>query len=182
MRDNEDATAGGLLTLVAVFLLAGFLFIAGGWPIDRISDLGISSFSALPANQLRFEVFNLMVTTWRTMPIIILIGGGFNYIIHSMRQFSGPSSIGDMIYSASEMILGSVVIMALEMFGGGALETVTSAASGLPAETGSFVIIQYLPGAFYGFCLIAMIGLIINYLIVCASVIDYSTSQAYGAF
>ena len=63
--DNEDASAGGLLTLVTVFILAGILFLLIGFAVDKIVLVGLKMFSGIGTSQMRFDIVNLQLLVFR---------------------------------------------------------------------------------------------------------------------
>ena len=180
--DHEEASAGGIITLVAVFLVSGILFVAIGYGIDKITLLTATLYATSPASQIRFDTVEWMIAIFRIEPIILLIGAGINYFVNSIREYSGAVSLSVLLSGAAEMIALSIVLIAMTLFGGGAVDQVIYFINnwqigGTPIDL--FSAIQYTGVVFYGFMLLINISLIIQFLILCVQTVDYANVRTY---
>lgn len=180
--DHEEASAGGIVTLIAVFLVAGVLFVAIGFGIDRITLITNALYGTSPSSQIRFDTVEFMIATFRIEPIILLIGVGINYINNSIREYSGAISLSTLLMGAAEMITLTILLIAFTLFGGGAIDQIISymttwQVGGNPIEL--FSAVQYSGVLFYGFMLLINIALIIQFLILCVQTVDYSNVRTY---
>jgi len=179
IHNNENASAGGIVTLVAIFLLAGALFIANGYAIDRFTQIAnIASFAGGAASQLRYDVINLMVMVFRFEPILVLLSLGINRLMSANMQFSEVTPLSTLAFGAAEMILLTVVLVAVTMFGGYGLDTVVGVVTGMNLGDGNAIydLIQYIPNIFYGCMFLALIGVCIQFVLECVQVADHSNS------
>lgn len=182
--DNEEASVGGIFTFIAVFLIAGFLFIANGYAVDQIILTNINMFgTGTGFSQMRFDVVQLQILAFRAEPIILLLGLGINYWVNSLRRFSGDISLGVVMAGAIEMIFSTLIIMALTLFGGMGLDAVigyvnTANFPGASGVLGMFSAVQYVAPAFYGIMALLTVGTIILFFVLCVQTTDY-TNQ-YG--
>ena len=179
---DDNASAGGIITLITVFLVAGFMFVAIGFGIDRITMIIAQLYATSPASQMRFDTVEFMIATFRVEPIILLIGAGINYFTNSIREYSGAVSLSTVLGGAVEMIVLSILLIAFTLFGGGAIDQVVYFVSNWQVGSNPidlFSAIQYTGVVFYGFMLLVMAALVIQYLILCVQTVDYSTVQSY---
>lgn len=180
--DNEEASAGGLLTLVTVFLLAGILFLLIGFAVDKIIMVALRLFSSTGSAQMRYDIVNLMVLVFRAEPFILLIGLGINHWVNALREYSGAVSLGALLGGAVEMIILTVVMITLTLFGGAGVDLIIRAAdtlltSGATPELYSAV--QYAAPVFYGFMFLILLGIVIQFFVLCVQTVDYSISRSY---
>lgn len=176
--NNDEASAGGIVTLVAIFLLAGTVFVVNGFAIDQITmSINSGMFTATSATQMRYDVFNLMVMVFRFQPILILIALGINRLLSANMQFSEETPLSKLTIGVVEMMLLTVVIMAFTMFGGFALDSVVSIVTTLNfGNSTGFAIIQFIPNLFYGIMFLALIGICIQFVLECVQVSDHSNT------
>jgi len=181
--DNEDGSAGGIFTLVSIFLLAGFLFVVNGFVLDQLTLMANSGmFATTAASQLRYDVFNLIIMVFRFQPIIVLIALGINQLMSSNMQFSETTPLSSLAFGVIELEFITTIIMAVAMFAGYGLDTVVSTVSttGIGASatmgTSGFTLIQLIPNVFYGTMLIIIIGATIQFVLECVQVSDHSNS------
>lgn len=181
---NDEASVGGIFTLIAVFLIAGFLFVAIGYAIDQIIMTNINVFgSGTSFSQMRFDVVQLQILAFRAEPIIMLLGLGVNYWINSLRKFSGDISLGVVMAGAIEMIFSTLIIMALTLFGGMGLDAVMNYVNsanfpGADGVIGMFNAVQFVAPAFYGIMMLLTVGTIILFFVLCVQTTDYANQ--YG--
>lgn len=181
-HSNEDGSASGVVTLVFVFLLGGFLLIAAGYATDQLTGMLYMSgiFSSTPATQLRYDVVNFQVMVLRFTPVLILVFLGINQILESNREFSGSTPLSAIAIAAAEMIFQNVIIMAVTLFGGFALDKIVATMTGLALgaqQTGLYGgLIQYIPSVFYGVLFLATVGSCVLFAMYCIQVVDYSHS------
>ena len=179
---DDNASAGGIITLITVFHVSGILFVAIGFGIDRITLIINALYATTPASQVRFDTVEFMIATFRIEPIILLIGVGINYFVNSLREYSGAVSLGTILGGAAEMIVLSILLIAFTLFGGGAIDQVVYFVSNYQI-TGDFLdlfsAVQYTGIVFYGFMLLINCALIIQFLILCVQTVDYSTTTNY---
>jgi hypothetical protein len=179
-RSDTELAAGATITLVSVFLLSCILYIIIGYGIDRIILSSIQMASTMPSTQQRFDTIRVMLTVFQFEPVIMLLGVGINTWVSSTRSESGEVDLSSMLVGASEMIILTLVIIALAMYGGAAIESVINVmnhfvAIGTP-DVGLFSAVIYNAGLFYGLCVLALMGVIIQYIILCVRVVDYGSS------
>jgi hypothetical protein len=88
--------------------------------------------------------------------------------------------LGGMLGGAAEMLLLTLGMIALTMFGGAAIESVVSVANNLPfvvtGDFGLYSAVIYVGVVFYGICVLGLMGAIIQYMMLCVQTVDYSTS------
>lgn len=183
MRDkkkwNEEASASGIMTLVFVFLLCGVLFVFMGYAIDRIVMTAINQFSTFPVSQMRIDTLKICIMIFRFEPFIIIFGLGINHLINANRSSSGFSDLSALTISAGEMIILTVVVLALMFYGGLGVEMVISTMNGtvIPnPDTSLYSAVQYVLPVFYGLCVIGLMGSIIQFLVQCSAAVDYMQS------
>lgn len=180
-HDNEEA-AGATLTLVSVFLLSCVLFILIGYGVDKIVAISIATQSIMPATQMRYDVIRLMLLVFRFEPLILLLGGGINVWVVSTKAMGGwaESDLAQMGIGAAELILLTLGMIALVMFGGGALETVVNVVNNVPFVSGEnaelYSAVIYVGVLFYGLCFLGLVGAVVQYLILCVRSVDYGAS------
>lgn len=176
--DNDQA-AGAVLSIVATFILSAILFIIIGYGVDRVIQLSIA-LQGLPSTQMRYDVVKIMLTTFRFEPIIVLVGVGINAWVASTRTLSGEVDLANMLLGASEMIVITLVCIALTMFGGLGLEYVINVVNtNLLLSSGDLLLyqaVQYIAPTIYGLCFLALVGAIIQYILLCIQVVDYGTA------
>lgn len=180
--NNEEASAGGLLTLITVFILAGILFLLIGFAVDKIIMVALRLFSSSGTSQMRFDIVNLQLLVFRAEPIVLLIGLGINHWVNAMREYSGAVSLGSLLSGAAEMIMLTVVMIALTLFGGAAIDMIMNSTNGMNivGATGElYGAVQYAAPVFYGFMLLILIGIVIQFVILCVQTVDYSQMRTY---
>lgn len=178
-HSNDNGSAGGIFTLVAIFLLAGMVFVINGYALDKLTAVANGGmFAAVSATQMRYDVFNLMVMVFRFQPILVLISLGLNRLLSANMQFSEQTPLSSLTYGVVEMIFLTIVIMAFTMFGGTAIDavvsTVTSIGMGDPSI--GYELIQFIPSIFYGMMFLALVGICIQFVLECVQVADHSNS------
>ena len=182
MKMDTESAVGGIITLVFVFVLSMILFILIGYGIDRFTLTAAHLFTGTPSSQMRFDVFNLQVMAFRAEPFIVLIGLGINYWITEIRQQGGMITLSTMLLGTSEMIFLTLVGMAMELFGGFGIDQVIIAVSNwkiIGAGIDLYSAVQYIGPVFYGVCFLVTLAGIIQYVVMCVSVSDYSQSYTY---
>lgn len=177
---KNDEAAGALIGLTLLFLLCGIMFVVVGFGIDRITLAASSSVLGDAAAQLRFDVLNIQLLIFRLEPFIVLLGGGINYWINRNRQMSGEVDVGSTLIAGAEMILVTLVLVVLNMFGGGALDTVTKTvdAWNFVPIADHYTLIQYLPNAFYGIVMLLTVAVVAAFVISMFKVVDYSNTYS----
>jgi hypothetical protein len=178
-HDNESA-AGSTITLVSVFMLSCILFILIGYGVDKIIMVSINTAGTMPATQMRYDIIKIMLMIFQIEPFIILIGAGINTWVVSTRSQSGEVDLGGMLAGAAEMVLLTLGMIALVMFGGMALESVINVINNVPFVVTSqielYSAIIYIGPVFYGLCVLGLLGAVIQYLMLCVQTVDYGTS------
>jgi len=177
--DNEEA-AGATITLIAVFFLSCILFILIGYGIDKIVAVSIATATIIPATQMRYDTIGVMLMIFRFEPFVILIGAGVNTWVVSTRSQSGEVDLGGMLGGAAEMILLTLGMIALTMFGGAAIEAVANTTNNIPAmivpQLELYSAVIYIGPAFYGLCFLGLCGAVIQFVLLCVQTVDYSQS------
>lgn len=176
--DNETAAAG-IFILVVTFFLAALLFILIGFGIDRITLMSARMFDGTAAAQLRFDVVNLQLMAFRVEPFILFIGLGFNHWVGEMRQYTGMADVGTMFYAAAEMIIITLTIIVLTLYGGFGIDTVVNFVNHwviANPDLDMFLAVQYIDPVFYGITVLAIVGVIAQFLMTCVQTVDYSSS------
>jgi hypothetical protein len=177
MRYDNSEAAGAVISLVAVFLLSSILFIIIGYGVDRVIMTSIAM-QSMPSSQMRYDVIRIMIMTFRFEPIVILVGSGLNAWVVSTRTLSGEIDLGGMLLGASEMILLTLVMIALTMFGGLGIEFVINMVTHSTilgtGELALFQAVQYIAPVFYGLCFLGLVGAVIQFILQCVQVVDYS--------
>ena len=177
-------SAGGIITFVGVILLGGILLVCCGYAIDKVTEYNWNFRSEDQASQIRYDLVTLMIMTFRFEPIVLIIGAGINYLVNSARQFSGEIALGTILFGAAEMILLSLGVIALSLFGGigideaakwSSLLDITSSA----AVAENYFAVQFVGPVIYGVLLLIMFGLVIKFIILCVQTVDYSASYTY---
>lgn len=179
-RSDSELAAGATITLVSVFLLSAFLYILIGYGIDRIILVSLQTANVMASTQQRYDTIRVMLTVFQFEPIIMLVGVGINTWVSSTRSESGEVDLSSMLMGASEMIILTLVLIALTMFGGMAIESVINVvnhtAIGLAPDIALFGAVVYTAPLFYGLTVLALMGVVIQYLILCVKVVDYGQS------
>jgi hypothetical protein len=182
--DNEEASAGGIITLIGVFLLCGILFVACGMAVDRITAADIKMFSGgIGYSYIRYEIVNLMILLFRAEPIVLLIGAGINYWTNSIRSFSGAISLGVVLQGGSEMIFSTLLLIVFTLFGGKGQDAVLKITESWVLPAGSsefFAAVQYVPITFYGLMLLIAFFTVVLFVILCVQTVDYANQYTYG--
>lgn len=179
-HDNSEA-AGGIITLIFCFFLAGILFVLIGFGIDRLTLLASRMFVDVAASQMRFDVFALQLVLFRVEPFILLIGVGINYWINQIRIQSGVVELGTLLMGAGEMIILTLVLMMFNLFGGYAIDFVIQFVNGwqfVVQEDMTFVI-QYLGVIYYGFMMLLTIAVVAQFVVLCFQTVDYTGTYQY---
>lgn len=186
--DNSEA-AGAVISIVAVFLLSSALFVIIGYGIDRVVAAMIHM-QFMPSSQLRYNILTIFLTTFRFEPILILVGTGLNAWVASIRTVSGEIDLSSMMLAASELILITIALIAITVFGGLGLESVINIVNTNPMLNGSLLpasivpeilplyqAVQFLPNVVYGLAFLGLVGAIIQWFLTCVQVSDYSQSM-----
>jgi hypothetical protein len=178
--DNESA-AGGIITLVFCFILAGTLFVLIGFGIDRITLLTSRLFVGAAASQMRFDIFAFQIAIFRAEPFILLIGIGINYWINQIRQLSGTVMLSTLLMGAGEMIILTIVLMMFNLFGGMAIDFIVQFVNGwqFVVLDDMFFLIQYLGTIFYALMFMLTIAVVAQFVILCFQTVDYSGTYQY---
>lgn len=173
--DNSDA-AGAVITLVSVFLLSAILFLIIGYGVDRVVWIN-NALQGMPSSQLRYDTLSVMLMTFRFEPMVVLVGAGLNTWIASVRTFSGEVDLSGMLQGVAEMIILTLAVIALTMFGGIGIEFVINMVNTSPVLSGGdlmlYQAVQYVAPTFYGICFIGLLGAVIQFILQCVQVIDY---------
>jgi hypothetical protein len=180
MKYSNDEAAAGIFTLVVVFLLASLMFILIGFGIDRFTLMAERMFTNAPASQMRFDVVNLMLLVFRLEPIILLICVGINYLVAEMRQNTGMADVSTMIIGAAEMIIMTLVLIAFALFGGSAVDSVVQFVNNFTVvspDLEQFGAVQYIAPVFYGVMFLALLGVMVQFVMLCVQTVDYSQTQ-----
>lgn len=181
---NEEASAGGVITLIGVFLLCGILFVACGMAVDRITTADIKMFSTGAGySYIRYEIVNLMILLFRAEPIVLLLGAGINYWTNSIRSFSGAISLGVVLQGGAEMIFSTLLLIVFTLFGGrghDAVVRITESWSFSGGATEFFTAVQYVPITFYGLMLLIAFFTVVLFVILCVQTVDYANQYTYG--
>lgn len=183
MRDNENASAGGIITFVTVFLVAGTLFVCCGFAVDKITAIAQLMYTASQTSQMRFDIVTWEVMVFRVEPIILLIGAGINYMVNSLREYTGSIALGTILVGAAEMITLTLVIIAVTIYGGAGMDSVINTVDGwqIGGNTADlFFATTFIGPVVYGILLLITIGLVVQFLILCVQTVDYSTSRPYA--
>jgi len=177
--DNEVA-AGGIIALFFCFLLAGILFVITSFGVDRMS-LMVHTMSAVNASQMRFDVFEIQKQIFRFEPLIMLLGIGINYFVNQIRVISGSVEIGTLLRGAGEMIVLTIFLMMINLFGGQAVDFVVSFVNNWQFEVVSdmFLVIQYVGVVFYGIIMLLTIAVVVQFVILCVQTVDYANTYTY---
>lgn len=179
MRDNSEASAGGIVTFIAVILIGGMMFITNGFAIDRITAI-MGTLPHTVAAQFRFDIVNYQIMVFRVEPIILLLGAGLNYLVNNLREYSGTIALSTIVIGAVEMIFLTLAAIALTLFGGQGIDMVVDVVDSwaIGGEVSDlFFATQFIGPVFYGLMLLVTIGLVIQFLILCVQTVDYSTSR-----
>jgi Na+/H+ antiporter NhaC len=73
----------------------------------------------------------------------------------------------------------TVVIMAITMFGGYAIDSVVSVMTATKlggAASGGYELIQYIPNVFYGILFLILVGVCVQFILECVQVSDHTNS------
>ena len=179
MRTNNEEAAGATFSLIAVFVLSGLLFVLIGFGIDKVIATQLSMAANMPASQMRYDIAQVMIMALRVEPFIVLIGAGLASWIISLRSASGDVPLSELLLGASEMIILTFVMIALELFGGMGIEKVIAAVNSIQVpgfNVALFSAIQYGAPIFYGVCFLGLCFAIVQFLLVCVQVVDYRQS------
>jgi len=181
MKYDSESAAGGLITLIFTFLLAGVLFIVIGFGIDRMTLLTTKMYADVAAAQMRFDVFSFQIMIFRLEPIILLIGVGINYWINQIRQQSGSVMLGTLLMGAGEMIILTIVLMMFTLFGGGAIDFVVNFVNTwqFPVIQDMNFVIQYLGVVYYAFMFMLTVAVVAQFIVLCFQTIDYAGTYQY---
>lgn len=181
MKYSNDAAAGGLITLIFTFFLAGILFVVIGFGIDRLTLLVSKMFMDVAAAQMRFDVFGFQIMVFRLEPFILLLGVGINYWINQIRQASGSVMLGTLLMGAGEMIVLTIVLMMFNLFGGGAIDFVVQFVNNWQFQVIQDMnfLIQYLGIVFYAFMFLLTIAVVAQFIVLCFQTIDYAGTTQY---
>lgn len=180
MKYSNDEAAAGIFTLIVVFLLASLMFILIGFGIDRFTLMSERMFTGSPVSQMRFDVVNLMLLVFRLEPIILLILIGINYLVAEMRQNTGMADVSTMIVGAAEMIIMTLVLIAFTLFGGSAVDAVVQFVNNYTVASPDLELygaIQYIAPVFYGVMFLALLGVLVQFVMLCVQTVDFSQSQ-----
>lgn len=179
---NDEASASGIITIVAIFLLAGFLLIANGYVVDVILEIAnTASFATAPATQMRYDIVQLQVMLFRFLPILVLISLGINRLLAANREFSEVAPLSSLSFGVVEMVFLEIVALVVTVFGGHAIDTVVSTmtsftmggSEGLRLMSG---VIQYTPNIFAGCMFLISCGIAIQFVLEAVQVADHSDS------
>jgi hypothetical protein len=181
MKYDSESAAGGLITLIFTFLLAGVLFIVIGFGIDRLTLLVNKMYVDVAAAQMRFDVFAFQLMIFRIEPFILLLGVGINYWINQIRQQSGSVMLGTLLMGAGEMIILTIVMMMFTLFGGGAIDFVVDFVNEwqFPVIQDMNFLIQYLGTVYYAFMFLLTIAIVAQFIVLCFQTIDYAGTYQY---
>jgi len=181
MQTDNESAAGGIITLLFCFVLAGALFVLMGFGIDRLTLLTSKMFVDVSAAQMRYDVFAIQLMIFRSEPFIMLLGIGINYWINQTRVVSGIVELGTLLMGAGEMIILTLVLMMFNLFGGFAIDTVVSLVNGwqFVVIEDSMYVIQYLGVIFYGFMFLLTIAVVVQFIVLCVQTIDYTGTYQY---
>lgn len=177
---NDDA-AGGIITLIFAFLLAGVLFVIISFSIDRFTLLANRVFLGAAANQLRFDIFAIQLAIFRAEPFILLMGIGINYWVNQIRMVSGAVELGTILLGAGEMIVLTVVLMMFNLFGGSAIDFVQQFINGwnFMVLEDMYFVIQYLGTVFYAFMFLLTVAVVAQFIVLCVQTVDYAGTYQY---
>jgi uncharacterized membrane protein YidH (DUF202 family) len=183
-RDSNEDAAAGIFTFVLVFLVAGIMFIAIGFGIDRFTAISTIMFaSGTGYSQMRFQTVGVELLAFRVEPFVLLLGLGLNYWVSEMRQFSGMADVGVMIVGAVEMITMTLILTAFTLFGGYGIDTVVNTVNKLVLvqnpDLSLFAAVQYIEPCFYGIMFLILIGVIVQFIMLCVQTVDYQYYQGY---
>jgi hypothetical protein len=180
MKFQSDDAAGAVISLVFVFLLSAVLFVVIGYGVDKIVA-ALIALKSMPSTQMRYNVLIAMLTTFRFEPVVILVGAGLNSWVASLRTLSGEIDLSSMMLAASELIILTMALIALTMFGGLGLESVVNVVNHNPILSAGnlmlFSAVQYIPNVVYGMCFLGLIGAIVQFILTCVQVVDYQQSM-----
>lgn len=181
MQNDNEMAAGGIITLIFCFLLAGTLFMLIGFGIDRLTLLSSRVFVGLAASQMRFDVFAIQLIIFRVEPFILLIGIGINYWINQVRVVSGMVELGTLLMGAGEMIILTLVLMMFTLFGGFAIDFIVQFVNTwqFTVIEDMFFVIQYLNVVFYGIMMLLTIAVVVQFVVLCVQTIDYTGTTQY---
>lgn len=172
---NNENASGALFALTATFLFCGLAYIVIGYGIDEVIRSFIAS-GGMPVSQMRHDTVNTLLLILQFEPFIMLIGMGIATWVSALKKQSGDVPVGKLIAAAGETILASLIVIALTAFGGEAIEFVINALDGL-ALPGSqspvlYAVTQYIAPLFYGMMVLALVGAVIQFLLVCVQDVD----------
>lgn len=181
MRTDNSEAAGGIITLMFCFLLAGILFVLIGFGIDRLTLMASKMFVGMAASQMRYDVFAIQLMIFRLEPFILLLGIGINYWVNQIRVVSGIVELGTLLMGAGEMIVLTLVLMMFNLFGGYAIDFIIQFVNGwhfVVQEDMTFVI-QYLGIVYYGMMMLLTIAVVVQFVVLCVQTVDYTGTYQY---
>jgi hypothetical protein len=180
-KEDSESGAGGIITLIFCFILAGVLFVVIGFGIDRLTVLAARLFLNTAASQMRFDVFAIQLMIFRVEPFILLFGIGINYWINQIRVVSGVVELGTLLMGAGEMIILTIVLMMFNLFGGMALDFVIQFVNTWQFSVAGdmTLVIQYLGVIFYGFMFLLTIAVVVQFIVLCVQTVDYTGTYQY---
>jgi|WetSurMetagenome_2_1015567.scaffolds.fasta_scaffold01641_8 hypothetical protein len=181
MKYDSEAAAGGLISLIFTFLLAGVLFVVMGFGVDRMTLLVSKMYTDIAAAQMRFDVFSYQLMIFRLEPIILLLGVGINYWVNQIRNQSGSVMLGTLLMGAGEMIILTIVLMMFTLFGGGAMDFVVNFVNTwqFPVIQDMNFVIQYLGVVYYAFMFLLTVAVVAQFIVLCFQTIDYAGTYSY---
>jgi hypothetical protein len=173
---NNESAASGVFAMVAAFLFFGIMAIALGAGYDRIVQITIGTAGGA-VSQMRMDTLNTILLIMQFEPFVFFIGAGISTWVNANRSSSGDVPVGKLIFAGGETMVLTLLIMAFTSFGGMAIEAITDgtmAFSSVNPDIALFGAVQYVLPLFYGIMVIATIGLVIQYLIVCVQDVEYT--------
>jgi len=182
MKHSNDNGAAAIFGFVLIFLLSGLIFLCVGYGVDKLTMVAASQYTGIESN-LKVTTFNYMLLVFRAMPIITLITIGISYWVACLRTENSVSEIGTMIVASVEMISLSFVLMAFELYGGLAIDSMAQFASTFPVtnpDLSLYQAAQYIGPVFYGLIFIIMISLVVNFVMTAVRVVDFSNYNYRG--
>ena len=181
MQNDSESAAGGIITLLFCFILAGVLFVLMGFGIDRLTLLASKMFVNVAASQMRYDVFAIQLMIFRAEPFIMLLGIGINYWINQTRVVSGIVELGTLLMGAGEMIILTLVLMMFNLFGGYAIDFVVQFVNSwaFVVQEDMMFVIQYLGVVFYGFMFLLTLAVVVQFIVLCVQTIDYTGTYQY---
>jgi hypothetical protein len=139
-------------------------------------------YTGVGESQLRFDTFNVMIMAFRIEPIIMLVSIGVNYWVSTLRINNSMADTGTMIIAAAEMITMTFILIVFELFGGSALDNLVNFINKFPVanpDVSLYVAVQYINVCFYGIMFLIMVGVIVQFCMVCVKTVDYNQFNNY---